>query len=187
MKLAYYIMQTAETRTNNGSLHWRHNDHDDVSNHQPHGCLLNRLFGRRSKKTSQLRVTGLCAGNSPRPVNSPHKGSVTRKCFHLMTSSCVRLFSDNSYDISVKVWDSQRLKLVRHFKIYENWSLQRNFPEKLVSIWQKIFPRELFKFKECLHHSESASVHTVTSRHIFFNTVFVYHIILHTAKSPYFK
>ena len=25
----------------------------------------NRLFRRRSKKTSKLRVTGLCAGNSP--------------------------------------------------------------------------------------------------------------------------
>ena len=46
-------------------LQWRHNDHDIVSNHQPHGCLLNRLFRRRSKKTSKLRVTGLCAGNSP--------------------------------------------------------------------------------------------------------------------------
>ena len=34
-------------------------------NHQPHRCLLNRLFGRRSKKTSKLRVTGLCVGNSP--------------------------------------------------------------------------------------------------------------------------
>ena len=47
------------------SLQWRHNDHDRVSNHQPHGCLLNRLFRRWSKKTSKLRVTGLCAGNSP--------------------------------------------------------------------------------------------------------------------------
>ena len=28
-------------------------------------CLLNSLFRRRSKKTSKLRVTGLCAGNSP--------------------------------------------------------------------------------------------------------------------------
>ena len=25
------------------TLHWRHNDHDSVSNHQPHGCLLNRI------------------------------------------------------------------------------------------------------------------------------------------------
>ena len=47
------------------SLRWRHNDHAGVSNHQPHGCLLNRLFRHKSKKTSKLRVTGLCAGNSP--------------------------------------------------------------------------------------------------------------------------
>ena len=47
------------------SLQWRHNDHYCVSNHQPRGCLLNRLFRRRSKKTSKLRVTGLCVGNSP--------------------------------------------------------------------------------------------------------------------------
>ena len=47
------------------SLRWRHNELDSVSNHQPRECLLSRLFGRRSKKTSKLRVTGLCAGNSP--------------------------------------------------------------------------------------------------------------------------
>ena len=46
------------------SLRWRHNELDSVSNHQPHDCLLNRLFRRRSMKTSKLRVTGLCAGNS---------------------------------------------------------------------------------------------------------------------------
>ena len=62
-------------------LRWRHNDHYSVLNHQPHGCLRNRLFRRRWKKTSKLRVTGLCVGNSPGPVNSPHKGPVTRKMF----------------------------------------------------------------------------------------------------------
>ena len=36
-----------------------------VPNYQPHDCLLNRLFRHRSKKTSKLHVTGLCAGNSP--------------------------------------------------------------------------------------------------------------------------
>ena len=46
------------------SLRWRHNGWDGVSNHQPHDCLLNRLFWRRSKKTSKPGVTGLCAGNS---------------------------------------------------------------------------------------------------------------------------
>ena len=49
----------------NNALQGRHNGHDSVSNHQPDDCLFNRLFGRRSKKTSKLRVTGLCAGNSP--------------------------------------------------------------------------------------------------------------------------
>ena len=39
----------------------------------------NLLLRRRSKKTPKLRVTGLCAGNSP--VNSPHTGLVTRKMF----------------------------------------------------------------------------------------------------------
>ena len=62
-------------------LRWRHNEHAGVSNHQPHGCLLNHLFRRRWKKTSKIRVTGLCEGNSPGPVNSPHKGPVTRKMF----------------------------------------------------------------------------------------------------------
>ena len=46
-------------------LQWRHNEHVGVSNHQPRDCLLNRLFRRRSKKTSKLRVTGFCEGNSP--------------------------------------------------------------------------------------------------------------------------
>ena len=47
------------------TLQWRHNVRDGVSNHQPHGCWLNRLFRRRSKKASKLRVTGLWEGNSP--------------------------------------------------------------------------------------------------------------------------
>ena len=46
-------------------LQWRHNGHDGVSSHQPHDFLLNRPYRRRSKKTSKLRVTGLCVGNSP--------------------------------------------------------------------------------------------------------------------------
>ena len=65
-------------RKQSNTLQWRHNGHDGVSNNKPHDCLLNRLFRRRSKKTSKLRVTGLCAGW---PVNSPHKGPVTREMF----------------------------------------------------------------------------------------------------------
>ena len=45
-------------------LQWRHNGCDGVSSHQPHDCLLNCLFKRRSKKTLKLHVTGVCMGNS---------------------------------------------------------------------------------------------------------------------------
>ena len=47
------------------ALQWHHNGCDGVSNHQPHDCLLNRLFRHRSKKTSKLRIRGFCEGNSP--------------------------------------------------------------------------------------------------------------------------
>ena len=69
------------------ALRWRHNGRDSVSNHQPHDCLLNRLFRRRSKKTSKLRVTGLCAVNSPGWWIHCTNGQLRGKCFHLMTSS----------------------------------------------------------------------------------------------------
>ena len=52
-------------RISTSTLQWRHNGCDSVSNHQLHDCLFNRLIRCRSKKTSKLRVTGLCEGNSP--------------------------------------------------------------------------------------------------------------------------
>ena len=63
------------------SIRWSHDGRDSVSNHQPHHCLLNRIFTRRSKKTSKLRVTGFVWGIHRGPVNSPHKWPVTRKMF----------------------------------------------------------------------------------------------------------
>ena len=62
------------------ALRWRHNGRDSVSNHQPHHCLLNRLFRRRSKHQSSASlafVWGIHWG----PVNSPHNWPVTRKMF----------------------------------------------------------------------------------------------------------
>ena len=62
------------------SLQWRHHECDSVSNHQPHDCLLNRLFRRRSKKTSNASLAFVMGIHRP-PVNSPHKVPVTRKMF----------------------------------------------------------------------------------------------------------
>ena len=47
------------------TLQLRHNGRDNVSNHQPHDCLLNRLFKAQIKETSKLRITALCEGDSP--------------------------------------------------------------------------------------------------------------------------
>ena len=64
-KAKFSYMSITRPRCISVPLPWRHNGHDSVSYHQPHHCLLNRLCGCRSKETSKLRVTGLCAGNSP--------------------------------------------------------------------------------------------------------------------------
>ena len=64
------------------TLQWRQYQRDDVSNHRRLDCLFNRLFKRWSKKTSQLRVTGLCEGNSPVTGEFPaQKWPETRKVF----------------------------------------------------------------------------------------------------------
>ena len=80
---------------------WRHYEHDCVSTHQPHGCLFNLLFRRRSKKTSNLRVIGLCVGNSP------GRG----KCFHLMTSSWVCNFLAYIHVLTTSIY--HRLDTIR--------------------------------------------------------------------------
>ena len=63
------------------SLQWRHNGPDGVSNHQPRACLLNRLFWHRSKRNQSSASLAFVRGIHRWPVNSPHKGPVTRKMF----------------------------------------------------------------------------------------------------------
>ena len=65
------------------TLQRRHNERDHISIHRHHNSLLSRLFICRENKTPDPRVIGLHAGNSPWPVNSPHKGPVTRKKFSI--------------------------------------------------------------------------------------------------------
>ena len=60
---------------------WRHNERDGVSNHQPHGCLLSRLFKRRSKKHQSSVSLAFVRWIHRGAVNSPHKWPVTRKMF----------------------------------------------------------------------------------------------------------
>ena len=77
--LIFRIVQIDDHQQNE-TLHWRHNDRDGVSNHQPRGCLLNRS-GADERKHQSSASMAFVRGNSPGPVNSPHKGPVTRKMF----------------------------------------------------------------------------------------------------------
>ena len=61
-------VHSAQQKSNNvetWSVQWRHNEHNDISNHRHLDCLLHCFFRHRSNKTSKFRVTGLCEGNSP--------------------------------------------------------------------------------------------------------------------------
>ena len=64
-RISYVIVLPTTSYFLSYPLQSPHNLRDGVSSHQPHDCLLNRLFRHRSKKTSKVRVTGLCEGNSP--------------------------------------------------------------------------------------------------------------------------
>ena len=76
VKLTSVIPKQNKTMDNRESLRWRHNERGDVSNHQRLDCLLNRLFRRRSKKTSKLRVTGPCEGNPPMTGGLPSRRAI---------------------------------------------------------------------------------------------------------------
>ena len=75
------------------SLHWRHNGCDGVSNHQPHDCLLNRLFKVQIKENIKAPCHWPLCGEFTGDRWIPRTNGQSRgKCFHLMTSSCSKGF-----------------------------------------------------------------------------------------------
>ena len=88
------VLQTQMT------LQWRHNGHNSISNHQPHDCLLNYIFTHWSKKTSKLRVTDLCAGNSPVTAEFPTQRASNTESVSIWSRhhGCHTLVSHKSYD-----------------------------------------------------------------------------------------
>ena len=64
-----------------GTLQWCHNQRDGVPNHQPHDCLLNRLFRYRSKKHQSSAPLNFVSGIHRWPMKSLHKGPVTQNKF----------------------------------------------------------------------------------------------------------
>ena len=87
----------------NWALQWCHNERESVSNHRILDCLLSRLFRRRSEKSIEAPSLAFVRGIHRWPVDSPNKGPVTRKCFHLMTSSWVIDFYTSIFQRDTKI------------------------------------------------------------------------------------
>ena len=139
------------------ALQWRHNGRDSVSNHQPHDCLLNRVLRRRSKKTSKLRVTGLCAGNSPGTGEFPaemasyaenvsiwwrqHGSSIPCQCVHHHTSRHYK-------QVVSDVWQGylDNLRNSGHLESHQGHYIHKNHREcnelslYIVAIFQQTIP-----------------------------------------------
>ena len=101
------------------ALRWRHNGHDSVSNHQRHDCLLNCLSRRRSKKTSKLRVTGLCAGNWQETGEFPAQKASDAENVSIWWrhhgASTIITAMNSTHDLSV-VWKTIRVALTIVYK-----------------------------------------------------------------------
>ena len=103
------------------SLQWRHNGHDGVSNHKPHHCSLNRIFSRRSKKTSKLRFTGLCTGNSP--VTSEFPAQMASNTENVSIWWCLH---DECHTprVNFSIWYNHKCKHVWHLTYFMIMTVQ---------------------------------------------------------------
>ena len=125
----------------------------------------------RPKKTSKLRVTGLCAENSPGPVNSPHKGPVTRKMFpfddvimryhtktkhrkvrsvciiHMMTSSNGNIFRVTGHlcgEFTGDRWIPRTKPVTRSFDIFFDLRLNKRLSKQSWGWWFETLSRLLW-------------------------------------------
>ena len=145
------------------TLQWRHNEHNGVWNHQPHDCLLNRFFRRRSKKTLKLRVTDLGAGFHQWPANSPHKGPVTWKMFPF---DGVIMYAIGYFSGDGKVMVYMHIKLISNRD--NSKCVDARSPVKYAAFHCKMLSRilRLFFYNIIHHHSTNLSLyHLITYSH----------------------
>ena len=155
------------------SLLWRNNERDGVSRRQPYDCLLIRLFGRRSKKTSKLRVTGLCAGNSPVTGEFPAQRASNAEMFPF---DDVIIWPDQEPVISGRVFINMHVNTTTSTELYyfgsnirpqparcqsmtrtnadllSFGSLENNFIVNLIKIQKIYFKRMHLKMSSCLEN-----------------------------------
>ena len=148
-------------------LQWRHNGRNGVSNHQPRDYLFIRWFGHRSKKTPKLRVTGLCAGNSPvngeflaqRPSNAEnlsigwrHRDS-TNLAWYYMVAQIMTVMISMIFKIKpFRICCVCRI-LIFKFEIHLNWGwLFCTFSCDQAALWTILSERVSVGLSVCTSH-----------------------------------
>ena len=102
--VSYHTYCTSDVDIMRRSLQWCHSKCDSASNHRCRDCSFTRLFRRRSKKASKLRVTCLCEGNPSVTGGFPFQGASNAEIFPFdsvimwnvgvrTVEACVRLIS----------------------------------------------------------------------------------------------
>ena len=137
-------------------LQWRHNGRGGVPSHQPYHCLPNRLFSRRSKKTSKLPVTCPCAGNSSLIDEFPAQ------------------MASNAENVSTRWRHHAKLQLLsgavmtHSFYFRGNlsrwWRVNSSFPGQMAHITQTIFSNSFLWLKVLCSDSNFTEVFSLKVR-----------------------
>ena len=140
------------------STQWHHNEHPGVSNHRRLVCLFSGLFRLTSKKTSKPALLALCEGIHRSPVDSPHKGQVTRKPIPfddvIMSSKKTRIMTfvagsdmNNFLDIKdIDTWTKWWICRKRHLR--KHVPLNGNYGISLIQISLKFVIKRLVPCKQ---------------------------------------
>ena len=122
-------------------LPWRHNGRDGVSNHQPHSCLLNRLFKAQITENIKAPRHWPLWGEFIGDRWIPHtKGQLRGKLFHLMTSSW-HAHSRDWANETILNWGTWKHKWKKYFCIVPRQWMYNLHHNTIVSL------RENFKYR----------------------------------------
>ena len=100
------------------TFQWRHNERHCVSNHRHLDCLFSCLFRSHQRRHQSSVSLVVLRGIHRRPVDSPHKGPVTRKMF-LFDYVIMYTNAPVPVKLSWKIWVNNSHKFIRNFNIHK--------------------------------------------------------------------
>ena len=111
------------------TLQWRQNEHNGISNHQSLlDCSLNHLFRCRSKKTSKLRVTGLCEGKSPVTGDFPAQRASSAENVPIWWRHHEIFLPKHLFSTKLTIWMMSLLQLSLKGYTYHFITFSKSFP-----------------------------------------------------------